>query len=109
MNRHQRRALAKVQGGSLGKATGQLQKAVQALQAVQELGDVPKQVAEAYVLMKETHAVVSAMADDYQVLADQLEALKILVLGIAGPDAEAKLEQILAQVRTERSPSTTDV
>ncbi len=107
MNRHQRRALAKINGktSSLGHATGQLQEAVTALQAVQGLETLPSQLKEAHQLMVEAHATVSALVEDYQGMADEIEALKAVVFQ-SSPDTREMFQKQLLRIRAERAAET---
>lgn len=102
MNRHQRRALASKSKSSLGLATGKLEEAVGALKSLQGLGELPAQMVEAQQLMVEAHGMVSALVEDYQVVADELEALKRLTFN-STPGGEEAFARILAEIQAQRS------
>ena len=105
MNRHQRRALAKIGGktSALSNAAGQLQGAVHALQAVQNLEALPEQIREAHGLMVQAHTMVSALVEDCQGVADELEALKAMVFELVGPTAEDAFQKHLAKIQASRT------
>jgi len=102
MNRHQRRAFAKVQGKvPLGQATDKLQQALEAFQSVKNLDDLPKQITEAHRLVSETHAMLGAMVEDLQNVADEVEALKTVVFTLR-PEGAEQFKQILEEIRADR-------
>lgn len=104
MNRHQRRALEKKPG--LKKALDQIQQATANLEGYQAL---PTQLQETMQLMKDAHATVGALVDDYQAMSDEIEALKSMVFGLVGIDPVTKtspevvFNQALNRIRSERS------
>lgn len=81
MNRKMRRAFdAKTK---LGAASTQVTKAMQALDSVQGLDAAMESLRVAQAKVEETHILINALVDDYQVLADELEMVRFVSLRMA--------------------------
>lgn len=106
MNRHQRRALEKKIAGSpigspLRTAASQIKQATAALEGLQGLDGLPAQMQDALQLMRDAHTTIDALVEDYQTLANALEALKLVVL--RDPAAAALFDQHHTRIQSERS------
>lgn len=105
MNRHQRRQMSKLQSGSrgpLGQAAGKLQQAVQALQSLQGIDGMTQQMSDACKLVSEVHSTVAGLAGDYRQMADEVEALKLMVFEMKGEGAEQAFRAALNRLKALR-------
>ncbi len=75
MNRHQRRATAKLAKGQLATSQQRLQ-ALEAVKQLQGLDGITKLVQQSYEDLQGLVKVVDALIEDVQTLSDEVESLK---------------------------------
>lgn len=110
MNRHARRKMAALHGRvpeGLGQAAGQLQEALKALESIKGMESMTAQIAESHQLITATYTAASALVEDCQGMADEIEALKAMVFKLAGEGAEEAFRRQVAQIQAQRADETT--